>query len=79
MIRIPYNSFDYYKESIENKENLSLDKFKENLLISSSGLYDIISKKEKINNDELISLTKYLIRSSTRCIWFKFECDDWKF
>lgn len=67
MIRIPYNSFDYYKESIENKENLSLDKFKENLLISSSGLYDIISKKEKINNDELISLTKYLIRSSTRC------------
>ena len=51
MIRIPYNSFDYYKESIENKENLSLDKFKENLLISSSGLYDIISKKEKINNE----------------------------
>ena len=47
MIRIPYNSFDYYKESIENKENLSLDKFKENLLISSSGLYDIISKKKK--------------------------------
>ena len=32
MIRIPYNSFDYYKESIENKENLSLDKFIENFI-----------------------------------------------
>ena len=44
MIRIPYNSFDYYKESIENKENLSLDKF-----------------------------------NKMYTIWFKFECDDWKF
>lgn len=67
MIRVPYHSFDYYKDYLENKEKCTLNDFKENLLVSSSALYNAINSKDELNADENESLFKYMIRSSTRC------------
>lgn len=67
MLRVPYNSFDYYKNNLERNSNCTINGFKENLLISSPVLYKALLNKKELTEDENMSLNKYLIRSSTRC------------
>ena len=73
-IRIPFHSYDFYKDNLKSIEKLNSKKFldklrkeKGELICSASNdLYDSLKNGKQDEEKKFLSSLKYLIRSSTR-------------